>query len=152
MKRRDITGIRKVLDKILSTKEPPVPRCRLLSSGLEAYHRIYTDREVTADKTCIACGNCVDSCAVLRREPERLERTEQRTSMALESVVGEDCEQCYSCVLACPMTDPEIKEYIVDNRIKESLPRVRVLSQWDKYYAPVVAFICGVLIGLFLQW
>ena len=152
MKRRDITGIQKILDKIFDIKEPPVARCRLLSSGLETYHRIYTDRDVTADKTCIACGNCVDSCAVLRREPERLEKTEQRTSMAIESVVADDCEQCYSCALACPMTVPEIKEYIVNNRIKETLPRVKVLSQWDKYYAPIVAFICGVLVGLFLQW
>jgi len=148
----DLGKKKKVLDRILGTREPPVARCRLLSSGLESYHRIYSDREIASDKTCIACGNCVDSCAVLRREPERLKRTEQRTSMALESVVGQDCEQCYSCALACPMTDLPIKEYIVDSRIKEVLPRVKALSNFDRYYAAVVAFIFGIIVGLLLQW
>ena len=83
-----------ILLMILGIKEPPVARCRLLSRGLEPYHRLGAiGLEAAGDKGCIACGNCVDSCPVLRREPDRFSKTDQRTSMAMEAIVAEDCEQ-----------------------------------------------------------
>ena len=152
-KPRDLAKIRKVLDRIFDTKEPPVARTRLLSTGLELYNRLYSEgRDVGNDKGCIACGNCVDSCPVLRREPERLERTAQRTSMALESIVAEDCEQCYSCALACPQTDLDIKQFIIDQRVDETLPKSKTLNQLDRYFAAVVGLLFGVLIGILIAW
>ena len=137
--------------RILKLKEPPVARCRLISRGLEPYHRLFiVDQDVSGDKGCLACGNCVDSCPVLRREPERLQKTEQRTSMALESIVGEDCEQCYSCVLACPQTDTNIKDYIVDEIVPEGIPQLEKIRLLDNYFMVIVALIFGIIIGVFL--
>lgn len=140
----------KTLDKVLETKLPPVGRLRMLSDGMPPYYALQTETDIAGDKSCLACGNCVDSCAVLRREPERLEETSQRTSYALESVVDEDCEQCYACALACPMVKKEYKDYIVDNKVQEFVPRVETLSKFDNYYALLVTLIMGVLIGIFI--
>ena len=54
---------REVADEVLKIKEPPVARFRLLSKGMEPYHRLYIVDEgsdITGDKGCIACGNCID--------------------------------------------------------------------------------------------
>ena len=107
-KERSLSGDKiNVLNAILDIKEPPVARCRLLSNGIEPYHRLYLPDDVTiaGDKACLGCGNCIDSCPILRREPDRRDQTVQRTSMALEILVAEDCEQCYACVLSCPQVD-----------------------------------------------
>ena len=70
-------------------KNHPLGRARLLSEGMKPYHRLeLKEDEITGDQGCLACGNCIDSCPVLRREPERFEDTAQRTSFALESTVG----------------------------------------------------------------
>ena len=121
--------------------------------GVPGLDRLHSEgRDLSSDKGCIACGNCVDSCPVLRREPERLEKTAQRTSMALESIVGEDCEQCYSCALACPQTDLDIKQYIVDKRVVETLPKSKTLNQLDRYFAALIGLIFGVLLGILIAW
>jgi ferredoxin len=140
-------------DRVLAIKEPPVARCRLLSRGMEPYHRLYlpTD-DVTGDKACVACGNCVDSCPVLRREPGRLDVTPQRTSFALETTVSVDCEQCYSCVLACPQVDTELKDYVVDEKIIETIPANKTVKALDNYFMPIAALVFGIVIGLFLAW
>ena len=141
------------VDRVLDIKEPPVARCRLLSRGMEPYHRLYLAAEdVVGDKACLACGNCVDSCPVLRREPERLDETQQRTSFNLEYTVGVDCEQCYSCALACPQVDVEIKDYIVDEKLIETIPDNRTLKLLDNYFMVAAALVFGVVIGLFLAW
>jgi ferredoxin len=145
-------GTQKVLDLILDEKLPPVARCRLLSGGMKPYHRLaLAEAEVAGDKGCLACGNCIDSCPILRREPERLAKTEQRTSMALESIVAEECEQCYACVLACPQVDTNIKDYVVDTRLPEVIPPSKTMSFLDKYLMVVVALAIGLLLGLFLR-
>jgi ferredoxin len=142
---------KQLVERIIKLKEPPVARCRLLSRGLEPYHRLFiVDQEISGDKGCLACGNCVDSCPVLRREPERLQKTEQRTSMALESIVGEDCEQCYSCVLACPQVDTNIKDYIVDEVVTEGIPQLEKIRLLDNYFMVIAALIFGIIIGVFL--
>ena len=144
---------REVADAILNVKEPPVARFRLLSRGMEPYHRLDIKDEgsdVTGDKGCLACGNCIDSCPVLRKRPELLDLTEQRTSFALEACVGEDCEQCYSCVLACPQVDTAYKDYIVDEVIPETIEPAPRITSLDNYFMALIALIFGILIGVFL--
>jgi ferredoxin len=144
---------REVADIVLGAKEPPVARFRLLSKGMEPYHRLYIQdpgSEITGDKACIACGNCIDSCPVLRRDPKRFEKTEQRTSFALESCVGEDCEQCYSCVLACPQVDTAYKDYIVDEVIPETIQPAPRITALDNYFMALIALILGIVIGVFV--
>jgi len=143
----------RLADQLLQTRFPPVARFRLLSNGMEAYHRLFTPNcEVTGDKACLACGNCMDSCPVLRKEPARLEKTPQRTSFALEDLVGEDCEICYSCILSCPQVDMEWKDYIVDEKITEVIPQSKKLRALDNYFAVIAALLLGVVIGVFLVW
>ncbi len=143
-----------VLNVILDIKEPPVARCRLLSNGIEPYHRLYLTNGVSidGDKACIGCGNCVDSCPILRREPERRQQTTQRTSMALEITVSEDCEQCYACVLSCPQVDTALKDYVVEDRVIEVIPQSRILKAFDNYFMMFVALLVGVIIGVFITW
>jgi ferredoxin len=145
--------IKRTSKTILDIKEPPVARFRLLSKGIEPYHRLDIkdpDSDITGDKACIACGNCIDSCPVLRRDMHRFDKTEQRTSFALEACVGEDCEQCYSCVLACPQVDTAYKDYIVDEVATETIEPAAGITSLDNYFAPLMALILGIVIGLFL--
>lgn len=143
---------KRTIDQILDIKEPPVARCRMLSRGMEPYHRLYLPlgEEVDGDKACLACGNCVDSCPVLRREPERLGATDRRTSFALETTVGEDCELCFSCILACPQVDTEIKDYVVDEMIPETIPQSPMLRRFDNYFMVIAALVFGIILGIFL--
>ncbi|UCE07661.1 MAG: 4Fe-4S dicluster domain-containing protein [bacterium] len=143
-----------VLNTVLDIKEPPVARCRLLSRGIEPYHRLYLpeDLQIEGDRACIACGNCIDSCPVLRREPDRRERTVQRTSFALEVLVAEDCEQCYACILSCPQVDTAIKDYVVEDRVVEVIPQTKKLKLLDNYFMVIVALIIGIVIGVFITW
>lgn len=143
----------RMVDKLLLIKEPPVARFRLLSRGMEPYHRLYLQQdEIDADKACLACGNCVDSCPVLRREPERNDLTPQRTSFALETTVGEDCELCFSCILSCPQVDTEIKDYIVDEKIVDTIPQSETLHRLDNYFMVVAALVFGIVIGVAVAW
>lgn len=121
---RDVTEIEGILNRILNTKSPPVGRCRLLSSGFGTSHALNIVEDISGHKECIGCGNCVDICPVLAREPSRREKTEQRTSMALETLVAEDCDQCHACVLVCPLVDTTIKNYIVNHRMVEVMSRL----------------------------
>jgi ferredoxin len=141
-----------MLVRILGIKEPPVARGRMLSKGLEPYHRLGTiGLEAAGDRGCLACGNCIDSCPVLRREPDRFSKTDQRTSMALEAIVGEDCEQCYSCILSCPQVDTNIKDYIVDEYVVEVIPQSKKLQTLlDRYMLIPVALLIGIVLGLFI--
>ena len=118
---KDIEG---VLNEILNTKSPPVGRCRLLSSGFSPGHALNITEDISGHKECLGCGNCIDICPFLSREPSRREKTEQRTSMALESIVGEDCDQCDACVMVCPQVDTTIKHYIVNHRMLEVMSRL----------------------------
>ncbi len=144
----------KVLNTILDIKEPPVARCRLLSNGIEPYHRLYLENSeiIDGDKACIACGNCVDSCPVLRREPDRRARTVQRTSFALEIIVADDCEQCYACVLSCPQVDTAIKDYVVEDRVVEVIPQLKNIKFLDNYFMMFIALLLGIIIGIFITW
>ncbi|MEW6111533.1 MAG: hypothetical protein AB1473_13055 [Thermodesulfobacteriota bacterium] len=144
---------KEVADIILDKKEPPVARFRLLSKGMEPYHRLNIPTgvlDLCGDKGCLACGNCIDSCPVLRKNPDRFEKTEQRTSFALEACVGEDCEQCFSCVLACPQVDTAYKDYIVDEVIPETIQPAPRITALDNYFMAIMALILGIVIGVFI--
>lgn len=147
------SGAKGIAKTILDTKEPPVARFRLLSRGIEPYHRLDIkdpDSDIIGDKGCIACGNCIDSCPILRRDRDRFDKTEQRTSFALETCVGEDCEQCYSCVLACPQVDTAYKDYIVDEVVPETIQPAPRITSLDNYFMALMALILGIVIGVFL--
>ena len=116
---RDIKEIEAILNEVLNTRCPPVGRCRLLSSGFGTAHSLNIVENISGHKECLGCGNCVDICPFLSREPGRRDKTEQRTSMALESIVGEDCDLCDACVLVCPQVDTTIKSYVVNHRMVE---------------------------------
>jgi len=120
---QDIREIEDILNEILSIKCPPVGRCRLLSSGFGTAHSLNIVEDISGHKECLGCGNCVDICPFLSREPSR-EKTEQRTSMALESIVGEDCDLCNACILVCPQVDTTIKNYVVNHRMMEVMSRL----------------------------
>ena len=121
---RDVKEIEGILNKILNIHSPPVGRCRLLSSGFSPAHALNITEDISGHKECLGCGNCVDICPILFREPSRREKTEQRTSMALESTVGEDCDLCYACILVCPQVDTTIKNYVVNRRMVEVMSRL----------------------------
>jgi formate hydrogenlyase subunit 6/NADH:ubiquinone oxidoreductase subunit I len=134
-KQSDISLIREILERILDIPESPVPRCRLLSSGFGPSHTLKVRDELTGTRACLGCGNCIDICSLLAREPSRLKRTAQRTSLALETMVGTDCDRCYQCVLACPQVDTTIKHYIVKTRTIEQLKYLlNHLKPGDDYY------------------
>ena len=120
----DVNEIEDILNQILNTHSPPVGRCRLLSSGFSPAHALNIAEDISGHKECLGCGNCVDICPILLREPSRREKTEQRTSMALESIVGEDCDQCDACILVCPQVDTTIKNYVVNRRMVEVMSRL----------------------------
>ena len=127
-KQQDVRQIEGVLNEVLSTKTPPVGRCRLLSSGISPTHALNITENIVGHKECLGCGNCIDACALLAREPARRLKTEQHTSMALESTVGEECDLCYACVLVCPQVDTTIKDYIVNRRMVEVTSRLEQLT------------------------
>jgi ferredoxin len=121
---RDVKEIEGILNEILDTRTPPVGRCRLLSSGFGTAHTLNIAEDIIGHKECLGCGNCVDICPILFRDPSRRKKTEQRTSMALESIVGEDCDLCDACVLVCPQVDTTIKNYVVNHRMVEIMSRL----------------------------
>jgi ferredoxin len=120
----NVEEVNSILNEILNTKIPPVGRCRLLSSGFNPGHALNITEDISGHKECIGCGNCIDICPFLFREPSRRQKTEQRTSMALESIIGEDCDQCGACILVCPQVDTTIKNYVVNHRMVEVMSRL----------------------------
>ncbi len=134
-KQTEIEDVIEVLERILDISEPPVARCRLLSSGFGPSHTLKTADQLTGTRACLGCGNCVDICSLLAREPARLQKTAQRTSLALETVVGTDCDRCYACVMSCPQVDTSIKHYIVKTRTVEQMKHLlERLGPTDDYY------------------
>ncbi len=133
----DVKRIERILNRVLDESRPPVARCRLLSSGMAPYHTLKVEEDLSGFKGCIGCGNCIDACPVIAREPRRQLRTPQRTSFALEALVEEDCDRCDNCVLVCPQVDTTIKHYIVNTRMVEGMARLtrRVESDEEVFWA-----------------
>ena len=130
----DPRRIESVLRHVFALPAPPVARCRLLSSGFGYGHMLNTEDDLTGSKACLGCGCCMDACPVLARDPKRLMRTEVRTSMALETLVGEDCDRCGNCVLACPQVDPTIKHFLVQTHLAEGMADLLAKVASDEMY------------------
>lgn len=130
----DPTRIQSVLQVIISQNRPPVARCRLLSSGFGPGHMLQTLDNLTGTKACLGCGCCMDACPILVREPKRRLRTEARTSLALETLVGDDCDRCGNCALACPQVDPTIKHYLVQTLLAEGMAELLAKATSDEMY------------------
>jgi ferredoxin len=120
----NVADIEPVLRIVLSTAQPPVARCRLLSSGFGESHTLQVTEDIAGFKGCIGCGSCIDACPVLMRDPKRRQRTESRTSFALEVLVGADCDRCGNCALACPQVDTTLKHYIIRTHLAEGMAQL----------------------------
>lgn len=92
---------------------------RLFSRGLQINNRLSSYETSTADKGCLACGNCIDACPVVREKKQFEFLQNKRTSMSLETIVGDDCRRCHKCVRACPQVSKEVKEYVTGFRRAE---------------------------------
>lgn len=130
----DPKRIEPILRLILAQPYPPVARCRLLSSGFGPSHMLKVTEELTGTKACLGCGCCMDACPVLARDPKRRLRTESRTSMALETLVGEDCDRCANCALACPQVDSTIKHFLVQTHLAEGMAELLEKAKSDEMF------------------
>jgi cytochrome b subunit of formate dehydrogenase len=109
------------LDFLLDENRSPVARMRLFSEGVNENHRILAGDQVMGDRGCMACGNCVDACPVVKDKHRFVFIQNQRTSMALENMVAEECRRCYNCINSCPQVSKPIKEYAAGFRRGEKI-------------------------------
>jgi len=130
----DPTRIQPILRLIFSQPRPPVARCRLLSSGFGPSYMLKTADDLVGSKACLGCGCCIDACPVLARDPKRRLRSEARTSLALETLVDEDCDRCGNCVLACPQVDPTIKHFLVQTHLAEGMAELLAKATSDEMF------------------
>jgi NAD-dependent dihydropyrimidine dehydrogenase PreA subunit len=130
----DPKRIESVLKLIFSQPRPPVARCRLLSSGFGVGHMLKVDEDISGSKACLGCGCCMDACPVLTRNPAKRAKLESRTSLALETLVGEDCDRCGNCALACPQVDTTIKHYLVQTHLAEGMAQLLARAASDEVY------------------
>ena len=105
-----------LLDLILGENDCPVARMRLYSNGINQNTRVLFHEKIVGDKGCLSCGNCVDACPVIKEKIRLIFVHTQRTSMALETIVGNECRRCYSCINSCPQVEKSLKEYALGYR------------------------------------
>jgi cytochrome b subunit of formate dehydrogenase len=110
-----------MLDFLLDESRSPVSRMRLFSEGVNENNRILAGEQAAGDRGCVACGNCVDACPVVRDKRHSVFIQNQRTSMALENIVAEECRRCYNCIKSCPQVSKSIKEYAAGYRRGEKI-------------------------------
>ncbi len=111
----------KSVDFLLDEIECPVARMRLLSDGINQNNRFFLPDEVAGDRGCTACGNCVDACPVVEEKHHFVFLQNQRTSMALENMVGIECRRCFKCIASCPQVNKPLKEYALAFRRGERM-------------------------------
>jgi ferredoxin len=126
--------VERVLRVIFSQPRPPAARCRLLSSGLGPAHMLKVSEDIVGTKACLGCGSCMDACPVLARDPKRRLRSDARSSMALETLIGEDCDRCGNCALACPQVDPTIKHYLIQTHLAEGMAELLAKAATEEIY------------------
>jgi ferredoxin len=93
------------------------------------------NEDIASSKACLGCGSCMDACPLLAREPQRRLRSDVRSSMALETLVAEDCDRCGNCALSCPQVDPTIKHYLVQTHLAEGMAELLAKATTDEVYA-----------------
>ena len=130
----DPLKIQSVLKVIFAQTRPPVARCRLLSSGMGPAYMLKTTENLAGTRACLGCGCCMDACPVLARDARRRNRSGVRSSMALETLVGEDCDRCGNCALACPQVDSTIKHYLVQTHLAEGMAELLQKAATDEIY------------------
>jgi ferredoxin len=129
-----------IIKNILDTTNSPVAKMRLYSGGLAANNLLDNGEQVAGQKSCLACGNCVDSCPVVLREVDAVGLQTDRNSLHLEEIVGDSCLRCYRCVRACPQVDRSIKMLAVRSRFPETV------FHWWMALAYVITATTGILI------
>lgn len=107
------------LERILNNNDCPVARMRLFSQGIQTNNRIFLYEPIAGDKGCLACGNCIDACPVVREKKRFVFTQNQRTSMSLENIVNTECRRCYACIRACPQVSKPTKEFALGFRRAE---------------------------------
>jgi ferredoxin len=90
--------------------------------------------DIVGTKACLGCGCCMDACPVLARDARRRQRSDVRSSMALETLIGEDCDRCGNCALACPQVDPTIKHYLVQTHLAEGMAELLAKATTEEVY------------------
>jgi cytochrome b subunit of formate dehydrogenase/NAD-dependent dihydropyrimidine dehydrogenase PreA subunit len=110
-----------MLNFVLDENRSPVARMRLFSEGVNENHRILAGDPVMGDRGCMACGNCVDACPVVKDRYRFVFIQNQRTSMALENMVADECRRCYNCIASCPQVSKPVKEYAAGFRRAEKI-------------------------------
>ena len=130
----DPKKIEHVLHVVFSQPRPPVARCRLLSSGFGPAHMLKITEDIVGTKACLGCGNCMDACPVLARDPKRKLRCDSRSSMALETLVAEDCDRCGNCTLSCPQVDPTIKHYLIQTHLADGMAELLSKAATEEVY------------------
>lgn len=118
----------KNLKRLLDENNSPVARLRLFSEGVRTNNRMVENEPVTGDKGCLACGNCVDSCPVIKEKNRFVFNSNRRTSMFLENSVGDECRRCYKCVQVCPQVSKVTKEFVAGYRRAEKVVHVFVAA------------------------
>lgn len=118
----------KNLERILDENNCPVARMRLFSEGIQKNNRIVMYEPITGDKGCLTCGNCIDACPVVREKRRFVFTQNQRTSMSLENIVGDECRRCYACVKACPQVSKATKEFVLGFRRGEKFVHAYVAT------------------------
>lgn len=130
----DPLQVKSVLRVIFSKSLPPVARCRLISSGFGMAYMLNTADDLSGSRACLGCGCCMDACPLLARDSRRRDRSDVRSSMALETLVGEDCDRCGNCVLACPQVDTTIKHYLVQTHLAEGMAELLAKAATDEVF------------------
>lgn len=131
----DPIRVQKILQVIFSQPRPPVARCRLLSSGMGPAHMLRVSEDIVGSRACLGCGSCMDACPLLARDPQRGLRSDVRSSMALETLVAEDCDRCGNCALACPQVDPTIKHFLVQTHLAEGMAELLAGALTEEAFA-----------------
>jgi ferredoxin len=79
----------------------------------------------------------LDACVrfrMLARDARRRQRSDVRSSMALETLVAEDCDRCGNCALACPQVDPTIKHYLVQTHLAEGMAELLAKASTEEAF------------------
>ncbi len=121
-----------VLKLVFSQQRPPVARCRLLSSGFGPAHTLMVTENIVGSQACLGCGCCLDVCPVLMRNPAGRRAWICAPRWRSRRLVGEDCDRCGNCALACPQVDPTIKHYLVQTHLAEGMAQLLTRATSDE--------------------